>query len=219
MKNSIKILILLILSLPVAMFAKDKKNRFELGLGRYYVPADNVTSYYNLIELGKVSYFRTISPKIEIFTGYTHAPFGLPMLVKWREFPGVPNRSPFVFEENRISKENYGKIIGRFNAKAIDLGVTYEIFKKNKHNLKGIVALSTITTFNVYLDHFYQRDKFDMVIYASEKREWYFGGMAGLGYDYTFAKNRFNIGAFSNVRAYFNFPFQINYGIHIGYSF
>ena len=46
MKNSIKIIIILILSLPVTMFGKDKKNRVELGLGRYYVPADFVTSYY-----------------------------------------------------------------------------------------------------------------------------------------------------------------------------
>ncbi len=138
MKNSIKIIIILILSLPVTMFGKDKKNRVELGLGRYYVPADFVTSYYNLIELGTVSYFRTISPKIEIFTGYSHLPFGIPMLFKWREFPGVPNRGSFIFAENEISKENYGKIIGRYNAKAMDLGVTYKIFKKNKHSIKVI---------------------------------------------------------------------------------
>ncbi|HRP90837.1 MAG TPA: hypothetical protein PKX92_12465 [Edaphocola sp.] len=219
MKNSIKIIIILILSLPITTFAQDKKNRVELGLGRYYVPADFVTSYYNLIELGTVSYFRTISPKIEIFTGYSHLPFGIPMLFKWREFPGVPNRGSFIFAENEIGKENYGKIIGRYNAKAMDLGVTYKIFKKNKHSIKVISALSGITTLNVYLDHFYQRDKFDMIIYATEKREWHFGGMAGLRYDYTFAKNKFNIGAFSNARAYFNFPFQVNYGIHVGYSF
>lgn len=77
------------------------------------------------------------------------------------------------------------------------------------------------------------------------KIECYFGGIAGLRNDYAFWKNRINIGIDIAARYYFgkknanldnphpntqvpnpninegrhNFPFQINYGVHLGYNF
>ena len=51
------------------------------------------------------------------------------------------------------------------------------------------------------------------------KKESYYGGIAFLGYDYFFWRNRINIGADLQARYYVDFPFSITYGLQLGYNF
>ena len=48
----------------------------------------------------------------------------------------------------------------------------------------------------------------------------YFGALAGIRYDYSFWKNRLNAGLNFDARQYAGgFPFQVNYGGHMGFNF
>jgi len=145
--------------------------------------------------------------------------------------------------------ESRGKLIGRKKYHYFDLGANYNLFTHYRHTLYTYAGLSIAYGKNEYLSYLdmsiSQYGIFIGRMETQNSREAYFGGLIGLKYDYLFWKDRFNIGLNFSARKYLNknnahleiqdphiqhidpnipggrhsFPFQINYGIHLGFNF
>ena len=111
--------------------------------------------------------------------------------------------------------------MGRSTVNYLDLVAGYELFEWERHSLNANLGLGLVSSLNVYLDDYYfDPDHLHSYSETSAKREWYLGGIAGLRYDYTFWRDRINTGVYFKTRVYGgNFPFQVNYGLQLGYNF
>lgn len=209
----------LIFAIPSNLLAQ--KNNLEISVGNMSIPSDISTSNRLLKQCG-LSLSRNIDHKSSVSLSYeqlmnNYVFFNIPTF-------GHIGKSHYSFD-NEVVPENIGKIINRYDAKSIDFTIGYLFAKFGSHSLKGFAGVSTITTVNSYLTHCSPRaivpafECLDLSTYA-EKREWYLGGLAGVRYDYSFWKNRLNAGAYFKARAYNkDFPFQMNYGLQLGFSF
>src|SRR5690606_28441289 len=100
------------------------------------------------------------------------------------------------------------------------------VFKKHRHSVSTTMSLSYAYGVNTILTDFKwigdpNTSAEAQFRYSTETRKaQYFGGVTGFRYDYRFWKERINAGANFSARYYFgDFPFQLNYGLQLGYNF
>jgi|SRR5690606_19450844 len=228
--------ILIILMMVSFLKSNAQRNRIEIGVGNYKI-YNVVAQPDDLISQVQFTYSRNINNQLRLFSSYLRMPL---------------NSRYLAIEEYLMSKEAVGKIENRGKYNYFDLGGAYKLWGFKNHTFSLSAALSLTYGENSYLTHVVWSDPKPGELYGrpfhadyDKKMESYFGGVAGLRYDYTFWKNRINIGVDIAARHYFgkknaklenphpntqvsdpnipggrnNFPFQINYGIHVGYNF
>ncbi|RYD99113.1 MAG: hypothetical protein EOP54_05410 [Sphingobacteriales bacterium] len=166
----------------------------------------------DLVNSLSINYSRKVNEKCAAFLQYQRLPIKGWLLVQ---------------EEYGMAIEAIGKIEHRNKYNYFDLGISYSILTIKKHQLNTSLGLSIAYGENSYLlnalwtpptswepnGHPFHAD-------YEEKMEAYFGALLSLKYDYFIWKNKINIGADFTARHYLNaFPFQVNYGVHLGYNF
>ncbi|MFT4062225.1 MAG: hypothetical protein QM642_07705 [Edaphocola sp.] len=227
---------IIVLFLLSFLQSSAQKNRVEIGIGNYKI--------YNVIAQSEdlptqlqLTYSRSINNRVNFFLSYVRLPL---------------NSLYLSVEEYLMAKDGVGKIETRGKYSYIDIGGVYKLKNYHSHTLSLSAAVSLAYGKNRYLTHVVWSEPEPGEPYGhpfeaayETKKEAYLGGLAGLRYDYTFWKNRINIGVDFAARYYFgkknahlenpypntivpdpnipggrhSFPFQINYGLHVGYNF
>lgn len=207
-----KYIVVLCLLVP-AVAAMAQKNRIEIGRNGYKFY--DVLDQLSLRQASMVSfkYTRRINDKTGIFAGYAVAPVNAWLLVT---------------ENSMTDLSSIGKIETRHRYHFFDLGLSYSLLKIKRHTLSAGAAASFTLGENIYktkpviiLPPPPPGGQAEIIDFAYEKREeHYWGGVADIRYDFTFWKNRINVGADLAARLYGGgFPFSLNYGIHAGFNF
>lgn len=222
MRKAVLISVWGLLLLSNANWASGQKNhKVELGLGHfqfYNVEWQNKTDFINLPSL---AYSYQLKPNWNIELSFCTAPssvIGIPHIFDRKNLStSVPN----LIIQNKFGYESIGKLAGRSTADYFDLVAGYKLFEWEKHSLRANLGLGFVSSLNIYLDNYYfDPDHLHSYPETSARREWNFGGIAGVKYDYTFWKYRINTGVYFRTRVYGgSYPFQINYGLHMGYNF
>lgn len=209
MKKILLMIVFIITVLPA--FAQKKKNRLEAGFGGYM--------FYNVlgqmdIRSRKILYFtyrRQITTQLGVFASYAKAPIGAWLMT---------------YENFTTDTASIGKIETRNKYQFFDLGMAYALLRYHSHQLSVTAGVSLAYGENAYKTKLIMAPggiygQGDIIDVAYEwKNESYPGLIAGLRYDYFFWKKRVNAGIDFTIREYaHDFPFQINYGIHLGYNF
>lgn len=194
-----------------ATAATAQKNRIEIGRNGYKFYA--VLDQLGLRQASMVSvkYKRSITERMGIFAGYAVAPVNAWLLVT----------------ENSMSDINsVGKIESRKRYHFFDAGLNYSLLKMKRHTLSAGLAASFTFGDNIYKTKlvlappppYGQGDIIDIAY--DIRKEYYWGAVTDIRYDFTFWKNRINAGADLAARIYSGgFPFSLNYGIHVGFNF
>ncbi len=216
MKRLVITFSILILSIPT-LFAKN--NRLEVGVGHYKFFTAYKDPDPSFIESFNINYSKSILKNTHIYTNYLNA----------------PNASAVLMRANPMSENDDGKLDSREKYHFFDLGVGYQFFNLKNHSISINGALSIAYGTNVY----------QLYMEATTRKETYFGGTVNLKYDYVFWKDRLNVGINLGGRKYLSknnahlemlspnlqhidpnipggrhdFPFHLNYGIHVGFSF
>jgi len=187
-----------------------QQHRVEAGIGRYKFYA-HVSQLYDNIGMFHIKYSCQVVPKIRLGLAFSQTPVNSLML--------TGERHPF-------DSASLNKLVYRGKYQYYDVECAYTFFQKPRHNIHGFTGISLAHGKNSYLDWLVlapgpphgQGDVID--VRFVEKAESYFGLFAGIGYDYFFWKKRISTGSDVSVRWYSNgFPFQLNYGLHVGYNF
>src|SRR5690554_1086537 len=197
-----KYVFVIIILLTVINLNAQKKNNIEIGYGGYHFPLvthqpDELFSTLN------IKYSREIVKDFQLKIQYTL----------------LPVQATYLLYENF----SLGEIVYRLNYNYFDFGAEYNVWQFNNHRFSASGAISLAYGKNKYLiaaspSGYEFLDPLNAVY--EEKMETYFGGVLDLHYDYTFWKNRLNIGPDFSLRYYNNdFPFQVNYGFHLGFNF
>lgn len=134
-------------------------------------------------------------------------------------------RGPAILIHNNYldDPESIGKIISSYNYKSFNVFAAWhaDIAKNIKIGLQAGPSISQVE--NEYLRSltFYSTDPgLGCGTFTSELvTDTYLGGVANLSFDYLFYKNRIPFGVDLGARHYRNFPFQYNYGLHLGFNF
>ena len=137
--------------------------------------------------------------------------------------------SPYRFLTTEEEIDNYndiGKLIRRWSYHYFDVGIRYEAFSAKNQSLSFRQNLSLAYGTDVYLTDlgalWISSDEPFHIIYRQydKRKKVHYGGVTGIAYDYHLWKNKINIGLDVAVRYYTGgFPFQVNYGLHLGYNF
>ncbi len=197
--------------------AYAQKNSVEIGLGGYAV--SNVIMYdYNPYTLAKLQYSRKILKSLEIGASFTFTQRNYT-----RSEDGFRFMNYFTMENYRISQSSLGKITERVDYYFFDIYCEYIKALAGNQKFRLFAGPTIARGGNNYLTklNLSPPPYNDLGSLEIEKKyETYFGFTAGLGYGYYFWKNRVSIGPEVLVRWYSNdFPFQLNYGLHVGYNF
>ncbi|MBL7720222.1 MAG: hypothetical protein JNL72_15400 [Flavipsychrobacter sp.] len=187
-----------------------QKNTIEIGVGAYRL-FGVIDQGMGVLQTASIKYKRAINSRLGVYLGYTRLPVNGYNLSQ--------ERIGFAFEST-------GKLTSRKHYNYFDLGVQYTVLTMGRHSLSAIGSASLACGTNEYLVKTnlppQQPGTFAEITYAETelKKESYPGGMLTARYDCKLWKNRLNLGAELAARYYtHNFPFQLNYGLHVGYSF
>lgn len=196
--------------------AVAQKNSIEISMGGYMMPGVIVYNH-SMTNVVGLTLGRKINERTELTLGYV--------------FPNAQGILTYGMgrllssEEILDSYDDLGKLFDRWRYHYWDAGVRYKIVAIGNHSLKAFQSISLAHGENDYLENMGVvpipgNSSHTVFIEYETKKECYMGGTTGLSYDYTFWKNRINIGAHFAARYYLkNFPFQVNYGLHLGYNF
>lgn len=207
------ILLCFVLGLP----AYAQKNRVEVGLGGYR--AYHVMMYdYHPYTLAKLQYSRKILKSLSI-----GASFSFTQRNYTRSKDGFRFMNYYTIENYRISYSSLGKITERVDYYFFDLYGSYAKPISSNQAFRLFAGPTMAYGGNNYLTklNLSPPPYNDLGSLEIDKRyEAYFGFTAGLGYDYFLWQKRINVGADCSAKCYLNnFPFQLNYGLHVGYNF
>src|SRR5690606_26539 len=120
-----------------------------------------------------------------------------------------------IHHDRSIDKENINNIISRGGYYLFDVAASYRFFTKHNHEVSAFAGLSMAYSHNLYL-----KDVMPFRAPTEWTYEAYSGSLGGLRYDYLLCQDRLNIGFEVLGRYYFgDFPFQLNYGLRVGYNF
>lgn len=227
---------ILILALICCLRSSAQKNRIETGiLGYKFI--NTIEQQNNLFNQLRINYSRLIKDKIYLYAQYSKAPLLGRLLVQEQYLMSevslgkIENRKSFNYFDAGASYEIYkyrNHILSAFGGISIAYGE------------------NSYLTHVVWTDP-EPGEPYGHPIEASyqSEKEVYWGGIFGLRYDYHLWNNMINLGVDFSTRLYsgkknahlentypntqvpdpnipggrHNFPFQINYGIHIGYNF
>lgn len=207
-----KKLLLLLLLIFCAFQLNAQKNNFEIGFN------DNLI--FNTLDKNRNNIY-SLSFKYSRLLNNNWYRF-----VQCKRLPML-NARYVLASVNYVTQENIGKIFRHHNYNYFDVGVQYNILQHKQHIISFIGGISLAYGTDRYLEKAYW-------IYGQGYPEWghivhlefrdekatYWGGVAGIKYDYLFWKNRINIGPEFAARYYTNgFPYQFSYGLHIGFNF
>lgn len=201
-----KIFLILALFLAVVPASAQNKNRLELGVGGYHF--FDVLSYYNRpYTLGSISYHRNFSEYLAIQIRATNT---------IRSYLVDKYGVTLTQEQISADKDAIDKIERRTLYYFFDILASYRFLNKGGNQFHAFMGPSFAFGKNEYLRKIYTDDFYETEVVS----ESYSGMLAGFRYDYLFWHNRLNIGAEILGRYYFgDFPFQINYGLRMGYNF
>jgi hypothetical protein len=115
-----------------------------------------------------------------------------------------------------------GELLQGNNYNTYDIYGIYTFKLKEKLKMAFKAGPSVTKGENLYLKNVWLRSPepgSDYYILTTSKKETYFGGIASMSFDYIFWNDRIPVGLDFVSRFYHNFPFQLNYGLHAGFSF
>lgn len=194
-----------------AVTAAAQRNRIEIGRNgyRFYDVLDQLN--FRTSSMLSIRCKRSMNDKMSIFAGYSVAPVNAWLLVT---------------ENSMTDINSIGKIESRKRYHFFDVGANYSLFKIMKHVVSIGIATSFTFGKNIYKTKLIlappppvgQGDIIDIGYDIRNERYW--GGLADARYDFTFWKNKINVGADFAARLYAGgFPFSLNYGFHAGFNF
>ncbi len=218
-----KKIVLLTLAAITALTAQAQKNRIEIGIGRYDVIGLGImgTNVHKIQTLNAGIVRDVYKNKLLLELRYTRLPYRgyvtysqdiTDPVTTWTKYPWTKTNS----------------ILERHRQHFIDIGVRYKITELKNNVIALGLAPSLVFGNARYLDFPLDIPPVggDIIVMGEgDKREVYFGGKVGLYYDYSFWKNRVNVGADFSMRIYnksnndYAYPRILNYGIHLGYNF
>ena len=208
-----KYFLLSLLGLTSVSAVAQKKNRIEIGMFRYqFAGAQQQSSCSPFLNLTvpSISYERMIGPRFGVFVQYV----------------GIPDNSNIDYvSREEVSEKTIGKATHRSSLNYADLGATYKLLQPGRrHQLTLRAGISKAWGSSVYITSYDPIPRpWDWEwgpATADFRQERFFGALAGIRYDYSFWKNRLNAGLNFDARHYAGgFPFQVNYGAHLGFNF
>lgn len=218
-----KFKITLILIVFGALQSSAQKNSIEIGIGGYHF-YNVITSHDRLLSTLNLTYQRKIVDKTSIFVSYTRIPFYFNGSNS--NMSSNSNYKPITTEEFDTDTNSIGKLHERYNYYYFDLGASYNFLEKKQHVFQiqlGASIANGINTYKTNLVLSFPSPEGWVDIINMEKdfiRETYFGGLLGIRYNYSFYKDKISIGGGATTRIYNKgFPFQMNYGVSVGYNF
>jgi len=198
-------------ALAPAFSVSAQKNNIELALCGYkfFSVVQQLNAPFNML---KIKYSRYITPNNSLFVQYSHAP-----LNGWLSAE----------VNSGLAKESLGKLTSHNQYNYYDLGIQHDFIKHARHTLAGFLGISVANGTDQYLSAILWTEPTSSEpnghpFHAEyDDRSGVYGGfISGVRYDFSFAKSRLKIGPSFWVRYYTNsFPFQINYGVSMGYNF
>lgn len=207
------ILIASLLVFTTAIGYGQNKHHFDFSLGRYkaygtYKFHDNDDK----IHTAQWRYQFDFNKNVGIYIAVNRAPTG---------------GNTFAAERGLADTNGIGKRQAWGKYYFYDLGLNYNLYQYKHHCISVNAALSYAKGEDIYLKSMIWLPSwsggpgFHIIEFENEnKKAAYWGAVAGLRYDYYFNKDRCKVGAYFSGRYYGNdFPFQLNYGLGIGYVF
>src|SRR5690554_6060716 len=223
---------LLFVSFPT-LFAKN--NRLEVGVGHYKFFTAYKDPDPSFIESFNINYSRSILKNTHIYTNYLNAPNASAVLM--RANPMSEN------DDGKLdSREKYHFL-------DLGVGYQLYNLKNHSISINGALSIAYGTNvyqlYSVWYDPSPYPGGHSIYMVVTTRKETYFGGTINLKYDYVFWKDRLNIDINLGGRKYLSknnahlemlspnlqhidpnipegrhdFPFHLNYGIHVGFNF
>lgn len=197
-----------------------QKNSVNLFMGNNSLYHNNMSKTKNskLINTLGVEYSRKIDDKLSIGIRYMQPNYSNPYSA------GYMGERHFSSHLTIDWYDDVGKLYMRRDYHYWDLGVSYECVRVKKHSLNLKQHISLAHGKDEYVEDiiaYEYPNEFHIIHFSvSVKNAQYWGGVSGLNYNYSLWKERLNVGAEFSLRYYFiDFPFQLNYGLHLGYNF
>lgn len=195
------------------------KNCFSLQTGMYYYTVVKRQNGGPFNYLG-ANYNRLLNKRLSIYTQVMYQ-FGEndasnDYEENWKVF------DYYLYNKDRYSVRTSGK-----NYSFWDLGVQYSFYKYKDVSFSANLGVSAAEGIRIYMQYVYDTAYYNGILYPYShsieklKRETIFGGTVGLTANYAFMDDRFTVGSSITARRYFAqyFPFQLNFGVHIGVLF
>src|SRR5690554_3872073 len=231
-----------LLLVPILLFANfsilhAQKNNIEIGITNYKFsnvlnqPEFPFNNGYN------IKYTRNISNHLNSYINYIFTPTNSSIFISTEQI---------MFSTESVGKLIGRKAYHYFDLGASYNLFKYK--KHTFSTYAGLSIAYGKNEYLSYIEMSKSKSNYEIWIGRRENQEVmeaYFGGVIGLKYDYLFWKDRLNIGVNFGARKYLNknnahleiqdpnlqhidpnipggrhdFPFQINYGIHLGFNF
>jgi hypothetical protein len=214
MKQKLLSFMLLFCIFSGSLFAQ--KNSIALYMGGYKMY--DVLSYQRTVNsIAGLRINRTLNERMTIELGY-YFPNAQGIQVQ-----GMGRR--LCEQEKLDSYDDVGKLFYREYYHYFDLGAGYRVFFIKNQSLRFKQSVSVAYGTNMYLANVGAIETIGNPFHVlfteyNARREMQFGGVTGLAYDYYFGNTRINAGIDIAARYYTkSFPFQLNYGLHLGYNF
>jgi hypothetical protein len=211
--------IIVVLLLPFKKGLAQKKHTLTFNTGNY--------AFFDVIGQSRMRFAQTglqyeyhLTPKWSAFMGLSGT---------WKiwdafseNFGGKEGRSYYELVTVRpFRHETTGKLLAHGRQTNLDFGIAYQLYTYHRHKLAAQVGASFSRVNDIYMTSFVQVPGYDdAVVWLEMKRAFYFGALADIQYNYALYKDRLHIGVYGRGRAYNkSFPFQLNYGLLVNYSF
>lgn len=208
----------LLVALFTQIVVQAQKHQLSLGLGgqKFY----DVINYDRVLSNTIIAGYR-YSTNSNVFVGtryYRHSSFskvlgGKPL--------GRLTEEQYLLDTTAIGKLQYRDKQYQF----FELDAGYRIRFAKRHQVVGFAGPSAAYGNNGYIKKIVLAPgppygMGDLINLEFENRkEWAFGGIAGIGYECLVIKNKVSIGAALTGRFYnHDFPFSLHYDLHVGYS-
>ena len=210
-------LLLLFFFISVSSFSQTK-NSVKIHSAGFSFPSimneyNKKYSYHSINSIAGISYEREIKNNFAIGGQYA---------LWWGKPLSRGPRVAVATNELIGDSASLDKILSRFNFNTYDVYGIYNIIL-NKNIKIGLKAGPSITKGeNEYLRSFmyYSQEEPVCLTFETETvKETYYGAFTSLSFDYIFWQGRIPVGVDFSGRFYRNFPFQVNYGLHLGYNF
>lgn len=221
--------IVLLLLLPFMGSAQDQnvalnhktaaKNSFSLQTGtfHYFVVKEQNGGPFNFLG---ANYNRLLNKRLSIYTQFMYQ-FGE------NDASNDYEENWKTFDYDRYDEDRYSIRTSGKNYSFWDLGIQYLFYEYKDVSFSANLGVSAAEGTRIYMQYVYDTAYYNGFLYPYShsveklKRETIFGGTLGLAAHYSFMDDRFTVGSSITARRYFAqyFPFQLNFGVHIGVNF
>ena len=203
-------LLLLMAATLAAPAAAQKKNTLQLQLGgaHYFGVLSQPISPW---EQAGLEISRRVGSRFGVYAKYA-------LIIRNKT---VDPSIPFIMHHGTFDSTSIDQVTERADYFFLDAGLEYRFPLAERHSLSFKAGPSYTYGRNEYRQVHFAIGPWDDVFHATYKYKYegYWGGTAGLSYDYLLWKERLNIGADFGARYYHDFPFSVTYGVHTGVNF